>query len=140
MPVEEGALAMPADDMTFLVDCLKNPIGGGVIAVSNTIHEFAKQPRHRFQLRLFQLLNTLSYRVIILKDSSTICSLYFNVSYERASTLSRDLIPFPRCCEALFIKSSQVIANFRACRLTPKLLRRLVATRMQAPSPTGSLS
>jgi hypothetical protein len=36
MPVEETAMAMPADDMTFLVDCLKNPIGGGMIAVSNT--------------------------------------------------------------------------------------------------------
>jgi len=86
VPAEEAALAMPADDMTFLVDCLKNPIGGGMIAVSNTIHEFATQPRRSFPLRLFQFLNPLSYCVIVLKDSSTIRSLYHNIWHEKESS------------------------------------------------------
>jgi hypothetical protein len=36
LPIEDTQMAMPMDDMNFLVDCLKNPVGGGVISVSNT--------------------------------------------------------------------------------------------------------
>jgi hypothetical protein len=34
LPIEDAQVAMPMDDMNFLVDCLKNPVGGGVISVS----------------------------------------------------------------------------------------------------------
>jgi hypothetical protein len=35
-PVEESVTGIPVDDMNFLFDCLKNPVGGGAITVSNS--------------------------------------------------------------------------------------------------------
>ncbi len=57
LPIEDTAMAMAAEDMTFLVDCLKNPIGGGLISVSDIHSSVSKTTQMSLYSKLSHLMS-----------------------------------------------------------------------------------